>query len=168
VWLIKDSAQPASPTVSHKKSISAQGLIVFSTWERALQQPVKNSPPQAVFIEGTPQASQIAEIRSRFPGVPLFGVTAYDDVQTTSSPASRGIFETPPQRGARQDHAYGFTVRERQLLWLMVQGFIKKEIAEQLSLSFHTVNNHERKIYRKLNVHTRSAAVAKAIIESLC
>jgi FixJ family two-component response regulator len=60
------------------------------------------------------------------------------------------------------------TPREKEILLLMVKGCIKKEIADHFSLSFHTVNNHERRIYRKLKVHTRSAAVAKAMRDGLC
>lgn len=150
-----------------KKIIGAQRLVIFSTWESALRQPLKHSLPQLVFLEGTPQASQIAEISSRFPGVPLFVVAAYDDIQATSSSARRAVLEKASQRDSKWDHAYRFTVREQQILRLMVQGFIKKEIADHLSLSFHTVNNHERRIYRKLQVHTRSAAVAKALMEGL-
>ena len=40
-----------------------------------------------------------------------------------------------------------------------------KEIADRLALSYHTVDNHLRSIY-KLQVHTRGA-VAKALSEHL-
>jgi DNA-binding NarL/FixJ family response regulator len=62
---------------------------------------------------------------------------------------------------------YGLTVREQRILELMVQGLIKKEIAEQLSISYHTVDTHLRNIYTKLHVHTRTGAVAKALKERL-
>ena len=42
-----------------------------------------------------------------------------------------------------------------------------KEIADQLSLSYHTVDTHLRNIYAKLHVNTRSGAVAKALKERL-
>lgn len=66
---------------------------------------------------------------------------------------------------ARQD--YGLTERERQILELMVQGMIKKEIADKTGLSYHTVDNHLRSIYTKLHVHTRGEAVAKALTREL-
>lgn len=66
-------------------------------------------------------------------------------------------------RFAPQKKDYGLTQREIQILELMVRGHIKKEIADQLSLSFHTVDTHLRNIYGKLQVHTRTAAVAKAL-----
>ncbi len=62
---------------------------------------------------------------------------------------------------------YGLTAREQKILELMVQGLIKKEIAAQLSLSYHTVDTHLRNIYIKLQVHTRTGAVAKALKERL-
>jgi len=62
---------------------------------------------------------------------------------------------------------YGLTAREQEILELMTQGLIKKEIADQLSLSYHTVDTHLRNIYTKLHVHTRTGAVAKALKERL-
>jgi DNA-binding NarL/FixJ family response regulator len=62
---------------------------------------------------------------------------------------------------------YGLSAREKEILELMVEGLIKKEIADRLLLSYHTVDNHLRNIYRKLHVHTRGGAVAKALKERL-
>jgi DNA-binding NarL/FixJ family response regulator len=67
----------------------------------------------------------------------------------------------PPQRD------YGLTERERGVLQLMSEGLIKKEIADRLSLSVHTVDTHLRNIYAKLEVGTRTGAVAKALKENL-
>lgn len=68
---------------------------------------------------------------------------------------------------APQSAEYGLSEREREILELMVKGLIKKEIADQLKLSYHTVDNHLRSIYTKLHVHTRTGAVAKAVSEHL-
>lgn len=62
---------------------------------------------------------------------------------------------------------YGLTSREQRILELMTEGLLKKEIAEKLDLSYHTVDTHLRNIYTKLHVHTRSGAVAKALKERL-
>ena len=65
----------------------------------------------------------------------------------------------------RQD--YGLSAREQEVLELTVRGLVKKEIAEQLTLSYHTVDHHLRSIYTKLQVHTRGGAVAKAVSERI-
>jgi DNA-binding NarL/FixJ family response regulator len=62
---------------------------------------------------------------------------------------------------------YGLTDREQKILKLMTRGLIKKEIADQMALSYHTVDTHLRNIYTKLHVHSRTGAVAKAIKERL-
>jgi DNA-binding NarL/FixJ family response regulator len=50
---------------------------------------------------------------------------------------------------------------------LIVKGDTKKEIAAEMSLSYHAVDTHVRKIYEKLHVNTRTGAVAKALHERL-
>lgn len=62
---------------------------------------------------------------------------------------------------------YNLSPREQHILRHLVDGLTKKEIAEQLFLSFHTIDNHLRNIYTKLQVQTRSKAVAKALKERL-
>jgi DNA-binding NarL/FixJ family response regulator len=62
---------------------------------------------------------------------------------------------------------YGLTKREGDILTLMVEGLLKKEIADRLNISFHTVDSHLRNIYMKLRVNTQTGAVAKALREGL-
>jgi DNA-binding NarL/FixJ family response regulator len=62
---------------------------------------------------------------------------------------------------------YGLTAREKEVLTLLVDGHIKKQIAEKLFVSFNTVDKHVRNIYNKLQVQTRSGVVAKVLKERL-
>ena len=62
---------------------------------------------------------------------------------------------------------YGITDAEKKILHLLVEGEPKKQIAHDLGVSFHTVDTHLRNIYTKLQVHSRSGAVAKALKERL-
>lgn len=62
---------------------------------------------------------------------------------------------------------YGLSEREKEILQHMVNGLIKKEIADRLQLSVHTVDTYLRRIYEKLEVNTRTGAVAKALKEGL-
>lgn len=62
---------------------------------------------------------------------------------------------------------YRLTVQEKRILSLLVEGHLKKQIADLADLSFHTIDKHMRNIYTKLNVHSRSGAIAKALKENL-
>ncbi len=52
--------------------------------------------------------------------------------------------------------------REMEVLVLLSDGLVKKEIAEQLGISFFTVSTHIRHVYDKLNVLNAPAAVSTA------
>ena len=45
---------------------------------------------------------------------------------------------------------------------MLAQGLTNKEIAERLVITTNTVKRHLKAIFEKLDVHTRSAATAKA------
>ena len=51
--------------------------------------------------------------------------------------------------------------REQQVLDCLSEGFLYKEIAEKLGISYETVHTYIRRIYEKLQVRTRTEAVAK-------
>ena len=53
------------------------------------------------------------------------------------------------------------SAREQQVLDLLAQGLIYKEIGEKLGISYETVHTYIRRIYEKLQVRTRTEAVAK-------
>jgi DNA-binding NarL/FixJ family response regulator len=51
--------------------------------------------------------------------------------------------------------------REREVLDCLAKGFLYKEIADKLGISYETVHTYIRRIYEKLQVRTRTEAVAK-------
>jgi DNA-binding NarL/FixJ family response regulator len=51
--------------------------------------------------------------------------------------------------------------REQEVLDCLAKGFLYKEIAEKLEISYETVHTYIRRIYEKLQVRTRTEAVAK-------
>ncbi len=62
------------------------------------------------------------------------------------------------------DHAdYHLTPHEIRLLRLLVDGHSYKTLATELGSSINTIGFHMRSIYRKLQVHSKSEAVAKAM-----
>jgi DNA-binding NarL/FixJ family response regulator len=54
------------------------------------------------------------------------------------------------------------TERESQILAMLSEGLVKKEIATQLDIGYSTVDTHVSHIYKKLGVSNAPAAVSKA------
>lgn len=87
----------------------------------------------------------IADIRAG--GSPMSAEIARKVVQSFQKPAPKQAGELSP--------------REGDILRMLSEGLLYKEIAEQYGCSVYTVNEHVRRIYEKLHVHSRSQAVAK-------
>jgi DNA-binding NarL/FixJ family response regulator len=62
---------------------------------------------------------------------------------------------------------YQLTPHETRLLRLLVEGHNYKTAAIELSVSVNTIGFHMRRIYDKLQVHSKSEAVAKALRQRL-
>jgi DNA-binding NarL/FixJ family response regulator len=62
---------------------------------------------------------------------------------------------------------YNLSNREREVLQHLADGSNYQEIADELFISVDTVRHHIRNIYKKLQVHSQSEAVAKAIRKKL-
>ncbi len=90
------------------------------------------------------------------------------EVVAGGSPMSAAIarkvvqsFKIQPAARAMNEISLLLTERERTVLEYLAEGYIYKEIAEEMKVSWHTVHNHIRHIYEKLHVRSRSQAVAK-------
>jgi DNA-binding CsgD family transcriptional regulator len=70
-------------------------------------------------------------------------------------------------RAVTRGNPYGLTAREIDILGLLVDGLSNAELAERLFLSQKTVGHHVSAILRKLDVPTRSRAVALASQEGI-
>jgi len=68
----------------------------------------------------------------------------------------------PPERVS-----YELTPHELRLLKLLVEGHNYQSAAAELGVSFSTINFHMQNIYGKLQVHSKSEAVAKALRQRL-
>ena len=68
----------------------------------------------------------------------------------------------PPERAD-----YNLTPHETRLLKLFVRGHNYKTAAAELGVSVHTIDFHLRSIYQKLQVHSKTEAVAIALRERL-
>jgi DNA-binding NarL/FixJ family response regulator len=62
---------------------------------------------------------------------------------------------------------YNLSLREKEVLRLLVDGLSYKMIAGKLNITYDTVRAHMKKIYEKLHVASMTEAVAKAINQNL-
>jgi DNA-binding NarL/FixJ family response regulator len=92
-------------------------------------------------------------------------LAALEDVHRGGSPMTSNIarkvvhsFHQGPAAGGDGE---GLSPREVEVLDLVTQGFLLKEVADRLNISVHTVNTHVRRIYEKLHVRSRAQAAAK-------
>ncbi len=74
------------------------------------------------------------------------------------------LFQTfvPPKTSASN-----LTPQEKELLKLLVDGHSYKTAAYKLGISYHTVSFHLHNVYEKLQVHSKTEAVVKALREKL-
>ncbi len=93
-------------------------------------------------------------------------LAALEEVHSGGSPMSSSIARKVVQffRSTRlplETQLESLSPRELDVLRLLAEGYVNKEIAERLGLSTPTVATYIRRIYDKLHVHSRAAAIGK-------
>jgi DNA-binding NarL/FixJ family response regulator len=74
---------------------------------------------------------------------------------------ARKVVQSFQKVGPSPQPTENLSQREQEVLDCLSQGFLYKEIAEKLGISYETVHTYVRRIYEKLQVRTRTEAVAK-------
>ena len=74
---------------------------------------------------------------------------------------ARKVVQSFQKAGPSAQATENLSQREQEVLDCLSQGFLYKEIAEKLGISYETVHTYIRRIYEKLQVRTRTEAVAK-------
>ena len=103
-------------------------------------------------LKKTAPAKLVAHIREVFEG----GAPMTASIATQVLNMFAGITNT-------ESHDYDLSDREKQVLQLLVDGNSYKMVGAEMNLSIDTIRSHIRNIYEKLQVHSKSEAVAKAI-----
>jgi len=92
-------------------------------------------------------------------------LAAIRDVHEGGSPINshiaRKIVQSFQKVSVAGSETASLSPREAEVLELLAKGYLYKEIAEKIGLTFATVRTHVRHIYEKLHVRTRTEAVAK-------
>lgn len=93
----------------------------------------------------------------------LEGIQTVHKGGATLDPGLAALIIDSLKQGPRQkDPRIKLSKRELEVLSLIAEGSVQKQIAEQMNLSSHTINEYITNIYKKLNVHNAPAAVNKA------
>ena len=79
-----------------------------------------------------------------------------------SSNIARKLVSVFHQQEKARSQVETLSPRENEVLVLLSDGLLYKEIADQLSISTATVRQHIHKIYDKLHVENRTEALNKA------
>jgi len=90
------------------------------------------------------------------------GVVLADQVTTTLSPCLQAVRAGQvcvPRQHARQIEPAALSTREKQVLGLVVMGYMNGQIAERLFLAESTVKSHLSSAFGKLGVRSRNEAV---------
>ena len=74
---------------------------------------------------------------------------------------ARKVVQSFQQSAASAQSTENLSPREQEVLDFLSHGFLYKEIAEKMGVSYETVHTYIRRIYEKLQVRTRTEAVAK-------
>ena len=74
---------------------------------------------------------------------------------------ARKVVQSFQQTAASAQSTENLSPREQEVLDFLSHGFLYKEIAEKMGVSYETVHTYIRRIYEKLQVRTRTEAVAK-------
>lgn len=98
-------------------------------------------------------------------------VDAIQEVLHGGAPMSPGIarlvVQSMHQNFPDQENKYKLTQKEKEILSSLSKGNSYKMIAADLSISIDTVRTHIKRIYEKLQVHSQTEAVSKAVNERI-
>lgn len=108
-----------------------------------------------------PIGSSFSELQHAIKRI-LSGGVAYSPRVTPLMFKRLAELSTEHRRSTRWD-GLALTTRELEILALIAQGLRNKDLAEELSLSLHTVKNHVHHVLKKLNVPNRTEAVRIAM-----
>jgi len=131
-------------------SVALMVLTVFDDDERIFN--ALCSGASGYLLKGTPPVRLLESIREVVAGGAPMSPEIARRVVT--------LFRTfrPPEQS---DHT--LTPHELRILKLLVDGHTYKSAASELGVAFHTIAFHVQNIYQKLQVHSKSEAVAKAL-----
>jgi LuxR family maltose regulon positive regulatory protein len=122
-------------------------VATFVGWVEALPRDVLHARPRLDLYEA---------------GMKLTGGRPVEESEAHSREVAAADMAAAPSQPAGQRLIEPLSQRELEVLGLIAAGLSNREIAEELVIAISTVKTHINNIYRKLDVSTRTQAVARA------
>jgi DNA-binding NarL/FixJ family response regulator len=88
---------------------------------------------------------------------------AYEGGSPMSPEIARKVVSLFRQTAESEEMVEKLTPHEIRLLKFFAEGYSYQDAAEEFKVSIHTIRNYIRSIYEKLQVHSKSEAVSKAL-----
>jgi DNA-binding NarL/FixJ family response regulator len=85
----------------------------------------------------------------------------YDGGAPITSSIARKILQLFPKTPARSTEIDKLSLREQEILKVLMKGYSYKMIAAELNIAIETVRTHIKRIYEKLHVHCAQEAINK-------
>lgn len=156
---------------------SAQAVqVVLALMDRGAEPPrlafapdaAAHAPALVVLGEALPRGWAVRAVRAGARAV-LPRTASADAIAAAVEAAAAGLLVLPPDALAEvpqgtaaraQAPPEALSAREAQILALLAEGLVNKQIAARLGISRHTVKTHLAALFHKLGVSTRAEAVA--------
>ena len=131
--------------------------------------PLENVPrtDMRVVIVGTDGERAAMRSRARDASVDVVGEFATLALARSAAVACDAYLIAPGRRSPDDSPGEALTTREVQVLELLAEGLSNKAIAARLGISDQTVKFHVASISGKLDAHTRTEAVRRAVRRGL-
>ncbi len=177
VVILATAGSPASPDVIVLDS-GPESHLPFPTLLE--QRPPREAAPLVVLLDDLDGEAGARALRAGARAV-LPRHASPEEIRAAVRAAAAGLASVPAAlagallegtspEGARAPVDTGddtLTPREREILTLLGEGLVNKEIAAQLGISEHTVKTHLAAIYEKLEASNRAEAVATGLRRGL-
>jgi len=154
--LVLEGMDGAAATLAIRRQYPTIQVVALTSYrEEALVQRALRAGAIGYLLKNVGADELAAAIRAAHDGRPTLAAEATEAlIQVTRHPPADAM-------------ASDLTTREREVLALMVQGLSNGEIAEVLVVSLATVKFHVSGILSKLNVRSRTEAVAHAVQQGM-
>lgn len=142
-------------SISYSSQFISPTIILIDELEDINLKAVLTAGVKGILPQTSGESEIIAAVKAVASGLVVLHPQVIDNLQLPK--------ETNLQEQADINFTQALTPREIEVLQILTSGLSNKAVAQQLHISEHTVKFHVSSIFQKLNVSTRTEAVAVGI-----